>query len=56
MNGHGAVGINVSAPIKNWQIPRPTAVFLNTKINQNKLTNVPDKIPAIAPSLVIPFQ
>ena len=56
MKGHGAVGINVSTPHMNLQIPSPTAVFLNTNIIQNKLTNVPDRIPAIAPSLVIPFQ
>ena len=56
INGHGAAGSKVSTPKMNLQIPSPTAVFLNTNINQNKLTNVPDTIPEIAPSLVTPFQ
>ncbi len=56
INGHGAAGRIVSTPRMNWHIPSPTAVFLNTNINQNKLTNVPDNIPAMAPSRVIPFQ
>ena len=56
MNGHGAAGRIVSTPSMNLHNPSPTAVFLNTNINQNRLTNVPESIPAIAPSLVIPFQ
>jgi hypothetical protein len=56
MKGHGAAGNSVSTPKMNLQRPMPTAVFLNTNINQNRLTNVQESIPAIAPGLVIPFQ
>ena len=56
MNGHGAAGRIVSVPSNAIHIPRPFAVFANTNINQNRLTMVPDTIPAIAPSLVVPFQ
>ena len=53
---HGMVLINMSTPNMNLQIPRPVAVFLNTNTSKNKLVNVPDKSPAIAPSLVVRFQ
>lgn len=56
MKGHGAAGKIVSTPNMNLQIPSPVAVFANTNINQNRLTRVPDNIPAIAPAFVIPFQ
>ena len=45
----GMVLINMSTPNMSLQIPRPVAVFLNTNTSKNKLVNVPDKSPAIAP-------
>ena len=45
--------INMSTPNINLQIPRPVAVFLNTNTSKNKLVNVPDKSPAIAPNKLV---
>ena len=53
---HGMVLISISTPKMNLQIPSPVAVFLNTNTSKNKLVNVPDKSPAIAPSFVARFQ
>ena len=49
-------GNKVAQPNIALHNPKPLAVFANTKSNQNKLTNVPETIPAIAPLAVIPFQ